>query len=230
MFLAAVVLALPVGFGIANSQSGTASAESPSWPLRLTYSVSQFNGSTMVHSKYLLEAVDWTAWRQVTTCCDADTGLVLELRPDASVWAGGLPGLPIEQGFVHEGVDGMVPLPDLAPRFPTSATELAANSMVTLLYDSKSGVNKANAQSVAIQQGDELGLAATDLIVYRVDRQIEADGSSMEATDFRLIYRPLNLVIRIEETVGGDTLRVFEVESIETLPSGFVPAFGEPSS
>lgn len=228
--LAAIVLALTVGFGIANSQVGPPNGESPQWPLRITYSVTQFDSGRETHAEYALEAVDWTAWRQVTTCCDDTTGLVLELRPDSSVWAGGLPGLPIDKGFVHKDGDGMVPLPDLAPRFPTSATELMANSMITVLYDSESGVSEADLQATAIQKADEIGLSATDLVAYRIDRQIKADGSSKEGTDFRLVYRPLNLVIRNEELVDGDILRVFEIHSIEGLSPEFVPPFGAPSS
>jgi hypothetical protein len=219
-----LILALLVALIPSRLEQAGAGA-SGAWPIRITYSVDQFvfDGANAEHAEFVLEADTWYAWRQVMTCCGEHEGLIVEFRPDGSVWSGGLPGLPLAFGFVKPGDDPMVPSPEFGQRYPASADELAGVPHVTVLFDLAAGIDD---RTTEVQRVPELGVAATDLVAYRVDRMVEIDGITVSAVDFRWVYKPLNLTVRVEETLGGSTVRVFKVLTIEFLPSDYTIKFG----
>ncbi|HZD22358.1 MAG TPA: hypothetical protein VE569_03000, partial [Acidimicrobiia bacterium] len=214
------------GVNIARSQGGTPGSTGD-WPIRITYGVDQFGGTNNTHFELVLEAMDWTAWREERTCCGFETGMITELHPDGSYWSGGIPGLPLTEVFVHEGGDGMVPLPDFAPRFPSTFSDLEVNPNINVLIDLQEGVGADNLRAELLDETDRLGLNAVDVVVYKIEREVQADGLTQNAVDTRWVYKPLNLTLRNTEVVAGSTWRVFQVQTIEFLPSDFAPSFGE---
>jgi hypothetical protein len=220
VLIAGVLLAAWIAFTWSDTAD---SAENPGgWPVRLEYSIDQFDGEEPV--RLALTASGWDSWRQVTECCGPDTGFIVEYRPDSSFWTGGLPGLPLTQDFVHDGGDGMAPVPDLAPRWPTDPLELAKDPHVTVL-DLSSAQQVADVDATAM--ADRLDLDLGHLVFYVVARDVLSDGRQAEVTNTRLVYTPMNLTLYDETNVDGRNTRIFRVETLEFLSDDFSIPFGE---
>lgn len=132
--------------------------EHRSWPIRAEYDIDAtgFPGGT---ASFVLEAGSWFGWRQVQTCCGEDTGLVMELHPDGTVWVG-LAGTPLVHVNSIGPSHGMVPQPEFGPRYPTDPEELRATEGLDILADGDRGTDVGGALASLRAVAATLGLDA----------------------------------------------------------------------
>jgi hypothetical protein len=185
--------------------------ESVTWPIRVEYDLLGNNG---VDPNHRIKVV-WTArslleWETVQVCCDArEVGWTMQVHVDGRVFSGGSQGTPIEFLMTHEPHDGMVPIPEFGPSFPTTLSELLEHDFIRVTADyDLVGVDPAQLEVLAVM-AEALGLRPDDLISYEIE--------SPQSRTLRVVYKPLNLTLFSEELVDGAVLRRLQVTRLESL-------------
>lgn len=193
--------------GYAVAQPGPRPAGG-TWPIRVTYDLTyQRTAESMATSTF-----EWTAnslfdWKQAQLCCGFEEGSWIQLKANGEVWSAGPGGHEPSLIMKLEPDNGMVPHPDFAPRYPTTIDELRAAG--ALLIGDPGVENPRPGMAIEIV-GRDLGLATADLLSYEIRvNQVETA---------KVVYAPLNLLLRLRETENGILIRELVVTRVEFLP------------
>lgn len=212
--IAAVALSIGA-VAIATADETSGSVRAVAWPVVVSYQLdyqAEPEAVDLARAEFLLQANGWTSWKQVQTCCGPDTGFILELRSDGSVWSGGDRGTGVALVFyLEEPSEGMVPLFDFAPRFAATRQGLAEDPRVTITGDTITGTDVEAGRAEVLAAASRLRLDPSDIVAYRVDQPAAGDNAYID----RIVYLPLNLVLSSSEVADGVQTRLLTVLSIQ---------------
>jgi len=203
-----------VGYRVANLEEGivdTVARPAVDWPIRVDYSLTFNNGTDLQHeSRLVWQAESLLEWTTVQICCgDHEVGTTMRVMADGRVFFGGYDGIPIRYSWTHEPHDGMVPIPDFGPKYPTDLAGLQALDYMTVIahsdFDQSDQLQLGRRDDIA----NSLYLEPGEILGYR----IEAPWGYTE----RWVYGPLNLTLISDEYIDGAMVRHLEVHAVTTL-------------
>jgi hypothetical protein len=210
-----------VGCGLASPDEGiSAAAARPAidWPIQVEYSLMFNNGIDPQHEvRVVWRAQSLLEWTTVQVCCgDHEVGTTMRVMADGRVFFGGYDGTPITYTSTHEPHDGMVPVPDFGPKYPTDLPGLQALDYITVLaHPDLDGPDAVQLDKLAFV-ADSLSLEPDDVLGYRID----APWGYTE----RWVYEPLNLTLISDEYINGELVRHLVVNVLTSLdPTPDIP-------
>ena len=203
-----------VGYQAANMEEGIVDAvirPTIGWPIRVDYSLMFNNGTDPHHeSRFIWQAQSLLEWTTVQICCgDHEVGTTMRVMADGRVFFGGYDGISITYTSTHEPHDGMVPIPDFGPKYPTDLAGLQALDYMTVI--AHSDFDRSDPLQLERREGiaNSLSLEPGHVLGYLV-------GAPWGYTE-RWVYGPLNLTLISDEYIDGEMVRHLEVHALTAL-------------
>lgn len=170
------------------------------WPATVTYQLSYLQtegANALTDATFEWDVESLFNWRQTQTCCDQDIGNWLALEASGEVWSGSSEDEALLVTTLAPD-NGLVPIADFGPRYPVTEDDLSALG-ARLLDDADLEAANSEAGPLTMSSiAEQLSLQTSDLVAYEL--------STPESDTIRVVYTPLNLLLRLQETSDSSTI------------------------